>query len=72
MQLEELIEVVKKKQSCDVIIPDCERDCDNCEYALTVGQVNEMYADILMRLKQEKWAIDKMEELQTEERIRFF
>ena len=67
MLIDELIEVVEKKRKSEIDKADCNKDCFTCDCALTVKQVKEMYADIQMRLKHEKWMQDKMEEMRVEE-----
>lgn len=70
MLIDELIEVVEKKRKCEIDKADCNKDCFTCDCALTVKQVKEMYADIQMRLKQEKWAKDKMENWDEDDDVR--
>lgn len=65
MQLDELIEVVEKAKGCT-----CSTEsyiCNSCKNYVSPEKREEMYNDILMRLKQEKWAMDKMEEIRVEE-----
>ena len=73
MLVEELIEIVEKKRNCI----DCTGctfankllnfNCNRCKNYVSLEKQREMYADIQMRLKQEKWAMDKMEEMRVEE-----
>jgi hypothetical protein len=67
MLIDELIEVVEKKRKCEIDKADCNKDCFTCDCALTVKQVKEMYADIQMRLKHEKWMQDKMQDWDEED-----
>jgi hypothetical protein len=71
MLIDELIDVVEKKRKCEIDKADCNKDCFTCDCALTVKQVKEMYADIQMRLKHEKWMQDKMKEMRVEEVDRY-
>lgn len=69
MQLDELIKVVEKERDCltSSNLYCFDKICAECKYYVSEEKRKEMYADILMRLEQEKWARDKMEEMRVEE-----
>ena len=67
MLIDELIEAVEKNRKC--LTGECPGNvkCSQCEHYVAKDKLKEMYADIQMRLKHEKWARDKMEEMRVEE-----
>lgn len=71
MLVDELIEVVEKMDKCSeqrkTATFCCGKDCADCENCISYEQRKEALTDIQMRLKQEKWARDKMEEMRVEE-----
>ena len=68
MQVDELLEVVEKQKECVGCI-DANRsyNCKLCKNYVSLAKREEMYNDILMRLKHEKWVQDKTEEMRVEE-----
>lgn len=68
MLIDELIEVVEKQKECVGCIADNRTyACNFCKNYVSLEKQREMFADIQMRLKQEKWMYDKMEEMKVEE-----
>lgn len=69
MLIDELIKVVEKDRECrkQTELYCFDRVCSECKNYVSPEKREEMYADIQMRLKQEKWARDKMEEMRVEE-----
>lgn len=68
MLIEELIEVVGKQKECVGCLGATRSyACNHCKNYVSLEKRREMFADIQMRLKQEKWAMDKMEEMRVEE-----
>lgn len=70
MQLEELIKVVEKNKKCSTGECPGNVQCNQCEYYVEKDKLKEMYADIQMRLKQEKWSKDKMENWDEDDDVR--
>lgn len=69
MLIDELIETFEKAKGCrDDNFRRCSwKTCCCCQNYISQEKREEMFNDILMRLKQEKWAQDKIKEMRAEE-----
>ena len=68
MVVDELLEVVEKQKECvGCIGANRSYACNFCKNYVSLEKRREMYNDILVCLKHEKWVQDKMEDWDEED-----